>query len=144
MEYHDFLPLFDEVIARELPPHQPYDHSIPLKKDFTPPFGPIYSLNRVELETLKAWIEDNLSKEFIRSSSSPAGAPVLFAKKADGSLRLCVDYRGLTSRKGYFVTVGHRCNGCFRANGKPTATHCHPPPPPWHIYSPSTSHWKSP
>ena len=32
---------------------------------------------------------------FIRSSSSPAGAPVLFAKKADGSLRLCVDYRGL-------------------------------------------------
>ena len=53
-EYHDFLPLFDEVIARELPPHRPYDHSIPLKKDFTPPFGPIYSLNRIELETLKA------------------------------------------------------------------------------------------
>ena len=52
-------------------------------------------MNRVELETLKAWIEDNLSKGFIRSSSSPAGAPVLFAKKADGSLRLCVDYRGL-------------------------------------------------
>ena len=95
VDYHEFLPLFDEVIARELPPHHPYDHSIPLKEGFTPPFGPIYSLNRVELETLKTWIEDNLSKGFIRSSSSPAGAPVLFSKKADGSLRLCVDYRGL-------------------------------------------------
>ena len=36
-----------------------------------------------------------LGKGFIRSSSSPAGAPVLFVKKADGSLRLCVDYREL-------------------------------------------------
>ena len=50
----------------------------------------------MELETLKAWIEDNLSKGFIRSSSSStAGAPVLFARKADGSLRLCIGYRGL-------------------------------------------------
>ena len=68
---------------------------MPLKEGFTPPFGPIYSLNRLELETLREWIKDNLDKGFIRCSSSPAGAPVLFAKKADGSLRLCVDYRGL-------------------------------------------------
>ena len=61
-EYHDFLPLFDEVIARELPPHRLYDHSIPLKEGFSPPFGPIYSLNRVGLETLKTWIEDNIAK----------------------------------------------------------------------------------
>src|SRR6266705_1362592 len=94
-EYQDFLPLFDEVVARELPPHRPYDHTIPLQEGFVPPFGPIYSLNRVELEALRTWIEDNLDKGFIRSSSSPAGAPVLFAKKADGGLRLCVDYRGL-------------------------------------------------
>ena len=94
-EYQDFLPLFDEVIARELPPHQPCDHTMPLKEGFTPPFGPIYSLNRVELETLHTWIKENLDMGFIHSSSSPAGAPVLFTKKADGSLRLCVDYRGL-------------------------------------------------
>ena len=42
-EYHDFLPLFDEVVARELPPHQSWDHSMPLKEGFVPPFGPIYS-----------------------------------------------------------------------------------------------------
>ena len=68
---------------------------MPLKEGITPPFGPIYSLNRVELETLCEWIMENLDKGFIRSSSSPAGAPVLFTKKADGSLHLCVDYRAL-------------------------------------------------
>lgn len=46
---------------------------------------------------LKDYIDENLSKGFIRQSSSPAGAPVLFVKKKDGSLRLCVDYRGLNS-----------------------------------------------
>ena len=61
-EYHEFLPLFQEVAARELPPHRTHDHTIPLKEGFEPPFGPIYSLSRVELETLKAWLEDNLNK----------------------------------------------------------------------------------
>jgi hypothetical protein len=94
-EYHEFLPLFSEVVAKALPPHRPYDHRIPLREGFTPPFGPLYSLSHTELKELKRWLEENLSKGFIRASSSPAGAPILFVKKADGSLRLCVDYRGL-------------------------------------------------
>jgi hypothetical protein len=94
-EYHKFLPLFSETEANKLPPHRPYDHRIPLKDGFTPPFGPIYSLSRTELEVPQKWLEENLSKGFIRASSSPAGAPILFVKKGDGSLRLCVDYRGL-------------------------------------------------
>jgi len=49
----------------------------------------------LELQALRQWIDENLSKGFIRASSSPAGAPILFVKKKDGSLRLCVDYRGL-------------------------------------------------
>jgi hypothetical protein len=52
-EYHKFLPLFSEVEANKLPPHRPYNHQIPLKEGFTPPFGPIYSLSRIELEALK-------------------------------------------------------------------------------------------
>ena len=94
-EYHGFLPLFSEIAARELPPHRPYDHTIPLKEGFNPSFGPIYSLSRVDLEALKAWLEENLFTGFIRSSSSHAGALVLFAKKPGGGLRLRVDYRGL-------------------------------------------------
>jgi hypothetical protein len=90
-----FLPLFSEAEANNLPPHCPYDHRIPLKEGFTPPFGPIYSLSQTELEALKKWLEENLSKGFIWASSSPTGAPILFMKKGDGSLQLCVDYRGL-------------------------------------------------
>jgi transposase InsO family protein len=94
-EFHEFLPLFEEAKANKLPPHRPYDHTIPLKEGFEPPFGPLYSLSRPELEAVKVWLEENLEKGFIRASSSPAGAPILFVKKGDGTLRLCVDYRGL-------------------------------------------------
>jgi len=44
---------------------------------------------------LKKYIKENLAKGFIRKSKSPAGAPVLFVKKKDGTLRLCIDYRKL-------------------------------------------------
>ena len=93
--FHDFLHIFEKGKAQELPRNRLYDHSIPLKPDTTPPFGPLYGMSHKELLVLKEYIEENLSKGFIRHSSSPAGAPVLFVKKADGSLRFCVDYRGL-------------------------------------------------
>ncbi|PKA59160.1 RNA-directed DNA polymerase like [Apostasia shenzhenica] len=48
-----------------------------------------------ELEELKRQLQEMLNLEFIRPSVSPWGAPVLFAKKKDGSLRLCIDYREL-------------------------------------------------
>ena len=51
----------------------------------------------MELKTLKAYIEINLANGFIRPSKSPAGAPILFDQKSDGSLRLCVDYQGLNN-----------------------------------------------
>ncbi len=51
----------------------------------------------MELETLKAYIKNNLASKFIRLFKSSAGAPILFDKKSDGSLRLCVDYQGLNN-----------------------------------------------
>ena len=57
--------------------------------------GAIYNLSPTELEVLRAYIEENLENGFIRHSKSPAGAPIFFVKKKDGSLRLVVDYRGL-------------------------------------------------
>ena len=65
--------------------------------DKSPPYGPIYSLSPVELEALSDFLKENLRKGFIRPSTSPPGAPILFVKKKDGSLRMCVDYRGLNS-----------------------------------------------
>ena len=94
-KYHKFLPLFKKAIADVLPLHRPYNDKITLKKGFSPPFGPLYSLSRPELQALQEWLDENLSKGFIRTLSSPAGVPILFVKKSDWSLRLCVDYRGL-------------------------------------------------
>jgi hypothetical protein len=91
-EYHKFLPLFSKAKANKLPPHRPYNYRIPLKEGFTPLFGLIYSLSRMELEALKKWLDENLSKGFICTSSSPAGTPILFIKKSNRSLCLCVDY----------------------------------------------------
>ena len=96
-EYHDFVQLFKKAVADVLPPHRKYDHKITLEEGFMPPFGPIYSLSIHELKALREWLDKNLSKGFIRASSSPVGAPILFVKKSDGSLRLCVDYKGLNT-----------------------------------------------
>ena len=56
---------------------------------------PPYRMAPAELKELKAQLEELLSKGFIRLSTSPWGAPVLFVKKKDGSLWLCIDYRQL-------------------------------------------------
>ena len=62
----------------------------------------------MELETLKAYIKNNLINNFIRPSKSPAGAPILFDKKPDGSQKLCVDYQGsnnLTTKNWYPLSL---------------------------------------
>jgi hypothetical protein len=97
-EYQDFGSLFSEEESRTLPPHRPYDHTIPLKEGATPSFGPLYALSHKELEVLRQWLDDNLAKGFIRSSSSPAASPILFVKKPGGELRLCVDFRDLNEK----------------------------------------------
>jgi len=52
-------------------------------------------LSKFEQKTLKKFIDENLTNGFIRSTLSPHRAPVLFIKKKDGSLQLCVDFRRL-------------------------------------------------
>jgi len=96
-EYHGFLDVFSKRSANTLAPHRPFNHRIPLTEGVQSHFGPIYLLSSVEQNALKEYIEENLEKGFIRPSESPAGAPILFVKKKDGSLRLCMDYRRLNA-----------------------------------------------
>ena len=95
-EYHDYADVFSKAEASKLAPHRPYDLKINLEEGTAPPpISTMYSLSPIELETLREFIDENLSKGFIRSATSPHGAPVLFSRNSNGSLRLCVDYRGL-------------------------------------------------
>ncbi|MBW0522555.1 hypothetical protein O181_062270 [Austropuccinia psidii MF-1] len=89
--YHQYLDVFSKVKAEELPPHYTCDHHIELEGSL-PPVGVIYSLSNQEPDTLRAYISENIEKGFIRPSSSSTGVPVLFVKKKDGGLCLCVDY----------------------------------------------------
>ena len=108
--YHDFLEVFSKAKASKLPERHPCDHSIELVGPL-PPVGPIYSLSNKVSEVLQMYITDNLSKGFIRSSTSSTGAGILFAPSEDGGLQLCVDYWKLNSvtRKNHYPVppMGH-------------------------------------
>lgn len=93
-KYQDYVEVFSRSAAETLPQHGPQDHAIELQGG-EPRHGPVYPLSANELTVLREYIDENLQKGFIRPSTSPAGAPILFVKKKDGSLRLCVDYRNL-------------------------------------------------
>ena len=97
-EYSDSSNIFSAENAAELPENLGInEYAIELEEGKQPPFGPIYSLGPIELETLKSYIEMNLTNGFIRPSKSPAEAPILFDRKLDRSFRLCVDYWGFNN-----------------------------------------------
>jgi len=95
IEYQEFIDVFNKPKSKLLPDHQPYDLSIQIEEGQNPPLGPIYSLSPLELQTLQEFLDKNLKAGTIHTSNSPCGAPVLFVKKKNGLLCLCVDYRGL-------------------------------------------------
>ena len=71
-----------------------YAFCIPLKDPLKdPPCKKLYPLDAAELAALKEQTEQFLASGRIAPSSSPYGAPILFAKKKDGGLRMCIDYR---------------------------------------------------
>ncbi len=83
-EYTDFADIFIPKLAVELPEHiRINDHAIELVDDWEPPYGSIYSLGSIELETLKTYIKNNLANSFIKPSKSPNGVPIVFNKKPD-------------------------------------------------------------
>ncbi len=94
-EYHRFVKVFSAGEATKLAEHRLYDIKIDTEENKLPPIGKLYNMSEKELKALKTYIDNMLNKGFIRPSNLSIGAPVLFAKKKDGGLRLCVDYRAL-------------------------------------------------
>ena len=87
---------FPDVFPEELPgvpPEREVDLSIEVVQGTTPISRAPYRMAPIELKELKTQLQELLDKGFIRPSVSPWGAPVLFVKKKDGTLRMCIDYR---------------------------------------------------
>ena len=96
-EYHEFASLFSWEKSDKLPSHCPYDHIIPLISDKELLKEPLYNMSCDELQVLQKYLKDHLSKGFIHASSSSAAFSVIFIKKPEGELCLCVNYRDLNN-----------------------------------------------
>ncbi|KAI3769855.1 hypothetical protein L6452_00969 [Arctium lappa] len=90
----EYLEVFPEDLT-DLPP----DRQVEFRIDLLPGAAPItrapYILAPSEMKEMMSQLQELLDKGFIRPSTSPWGAPVLFVKKKDGSMRMCIDYREL-------------------------------------------------
>ena len=88
-EYEDVFP--DEL--SRLPPYRDVDFTIELHLGTSPISMTLHRMTPVELQELKVQVQELLNKGFIRPNTSPWGSPVLFSKKKDKTLWLCIDYR---------------------------------------------------
>jgi hypothetical protein len=86
-----------------LPPRREVEFGIECVPGTNPISKAPYKMASPELNELKERLQELLDKGFIRPSTSPWGAPVLFVKKKDGSMRMCIDYRELNK-----VTIKNR------------------------------------
>jgi len=94
MEFHQYLGILKKEAEVTVPNHRPYNCKIDLQEVSTAPWGPIYPLSEVELQTLQDWLKEMEGTRKIKRSTSSAGSPILFVPKPHGrGLRLCVDYR---------------------------------------------------
>ena len=94
-KYLEFWDVFSGEKADRLPPHQMYDLKIKLHEGAEPHHGLVYSPSQPELTALCEFLDKNVKNRFIRPTRSPWGSPVLFVKKKDRGLRLCMDFRAL-------------------------------------------------
>ncbi|KAJ9555800.1 hypothetical protein OSB04_010414 [Centaurea solstitialis] len=92
---------FPDVFPEDLP-GLPSERQVEFHIDLTPGAAPIartpYRLAPTEMKEMMTQLQELSKKGFIRPSSSPWGASVLFVKKKDGSMRMCIDYRELNKR----------------------------------------------
>ncbi|KAL0445910.1 UNVERIFIED_CONTAM: Retrovirus-related Pol polyprotein from transposon [Sesamum latifolium] len=108
-EFEDVMP---DELPRKLPPKRAVDHEIELVPG-TKPFARVpYRMSQPELVELRKQLKDMLESGIIKPAKSPYGAPVLFQKKANGSLRMCYDYRTLnkiTVKNKYLIPLVADC-----------------------------------
>ena len=98
----DYVDVFPDELPG-LPPQRVVDFDIELRPGISPICMTPHRIGPVELQELRVQLQELPDKGFIIPSTSPWGAPVLFAKKKEMTLRLCIDYRQLNR-----VTINNR------------------------------------
>ncbi|XP_060196262.1 uncharacterized protein LOC132625679 [Lycium barbarum] len=91
-EFEDVMP---QDMPKRLPPRRTIDHEIELVPGAKPPARAPYRMSQPELTEIRRQLTEMLDTGIIVPSKSPYGSPVLFQKKHDGTIRLCVDYKSL-------------------------------------------------
>ena len=94
-EYYEYADVFSKERADTLPEHRPYNLKIDMEDGAELPLGRMYSLSQTEVQALCEFLNENLRIGFIHPSKAGHGMPILFMKKKDGSLHLCVDFCSL-------------------------------------------------
>ena len=95
-EYHDFLNVFSKKLVDVFSLHRKHDHTIKLKSEIEElSYVSLYNMSEDELLLMKKYLEENMKKRFLTTSSAFFASPILFAKKSERELRLCVNYRKL-------------------------------------------------
>jgi hypothetical protein len=89
----DFEDVFREISG--FPPKRDIDFFIDLVLRVARVSKTPYRMGTLELKELQMYLEELLNKRYLHPSVSPWGAPVIFVKKKDGNLRLCIDFRTL-------------------------------------------------
>lgn len=95
--YHDLAPVFSKQQALSLPPHRPYYCVIDLHPGAPLPFSRLSNLSHPEQEDMETYIRHSLAAGIVRPSSFPVAAGFFFVSKKDGTLRPCIDFRGLNN-----------------------------------------------
>jgi len=93
-EYRDVFP---DHLPSGLPPSRDVDHRIELTPGAVPPSRGTNRMSPMEMDELKSQLDELIASGFIQPSKSPFGAPILFVKKKDGTMRMCIDYRALNA-----------------------------------------------
>ena len=94
-----------------MPPPRSYNHYIELESQEGAKglgYSPLYHQSLAKLEEVKRYLVKNLAKGFIEPSQAPFTLPILFVKKANGSLRFCIDFRklnNLTKKDRYLLPL---------------------------------------
>ncbi|OBZ81591.1 Transposon Tf2-6 polyprotein, partial [Choanephora cucurbitarum] len=91
----DFPSVFQEKLPGLPPMRNDFSHVIETLEDVRPINRPPFGMSPAELDELKLQLNELLSLGLIRKSTSEWGAPILFVRKKNGELRMCIDYRAL-------------------------------------------------